>query len=120
VVGADGLPRDVRALDAPSPFSEAAVAAVRGQPFAPAERDGEAVAARIRLLIRFVDPGPAPEPAPLAAEQPPGASPASPAGGSPGASAASPAAPGEPAPLEVTVSGLRPNPPRRLTRAEVR
>src|SRR6185503_1821507 len=44
VVGIDGTPRDVRALDCAPPFSSAAEAAALGWRFAPAERNGQPVA----------------------------------------------------------------------------
>ncbi|HWO11104.1 MAG TPA: energy transducer TonB, partial [Polyangiaceae bacterium] len=73
VVGVDGVPSQVRALGGEPPFSLAAEAAVRGFRFAPAERNGRAVAAKIRLSIRFVDPtSPATGAAPPASA-PPGA-----------------------------------------------
>lgn len=108
VVGADGVPRDVQALDCESPFRQAAEAAATSWRFSPAERDGRAVAAKIRLQVRFIDPGP-PEPEP----EPPAAA-------APAAAVGSPS-PVPPPPAEVTVHGRTPTTSaRRLTRAEVR
>lgn len=112
VVGVDGVPSDVQALDGVPPFAEAAEAAAMGWRFAPAEVNGRPVAAKIRLQVNFIDPGPEPlaPPAPPAPPPPTGAVP-------PTAAAPSPA---PVQPLEVTVSGLRAERPRRMTRAEVR
>jgi hypothetical protein len=118
VVGVDGVPSDVRALDEVAPFAEAAEAAARAWRFTPALRDGAPIAAKIRLVVSFIDPGPEPEPAPAPVPQIPGdARPPS---------AAAPARPpsAERAevrePLEVTVAGRRATSVKRLTRAEVR
>jgi hypothetical protein len=134
VVGVDGVPSEVHALGGEPPFSSAAEAAAQNFRFAPAERDGRVVAARIRLLIRFVDPGPAPADAATAAEAP--ATPGVPAGGSehaaetaagaaprgtaPSSAAATPSSTAPEAALEVTVAGQRVSNGQRLTRAEVR
>jgi hypothetical protein len=116
VVGVDGVPSQVRVIDGVSPFAEAAEAAARAWRFAPAEVSGKIVAAKIRLKVSFIDPGPEPiEPetagAKTAAQAPGAAAPV----------AAPPRAPPVPdKPLEVTVSGLKGQTPRRMTRAEVR
>lgn len=132
VVGVDGIPSEVQALGGEPPFSSAAVTAAQSFRFLPAERDGRVVAARIRLLIRFVDPGPADAPeAPTPANEPmPGDAPEAPpvTGGAPVAadaassadSASTSPSPAPQAPLEVTVQGQRPGNGQRLTRAEVR
>jgi len=119
VVGLDGVPTDVRVIDGVSPFAEAAEAAAHQWRFAPAEVSGKVVAAKIRLTVSFIDPGPEPDEA-----APPAAS-----AGAPGPSAvADPNAPADidaappisEEPLEVTVSGLKAQTPKRMTRAEVR
>lgn len=124
VVGVDGVPTDVRVIDGVPPFAEAAEAAALGWRFAPAEVSGKVVAAKIRLKVRFIDPGPEPD-EPIAAD---------PAAPSPEANAASsslsapssspaPSSPGAPVPeepLEVTVAGLKAQAPKRMTRVEVR
>ncbi|MEO8182151.1 MAG: TonB-dependent receptor [Deltaproteobacteria bacterium] len=110
VVGKDGVPGDVLVLDCPAPFAQAAETAARGWRFAPAERKGTPVAAKIRWQVHFEDSAAAPEP-PVAGTQPTERAPATPS------AAAAPA----PTPLEVTVRGVRSNTgARRLTRAEVR
>jgi hypothetical protein len=117
VVGVDGVPTDVRVLDGVPPFAEAAEAAARAWRFVPAEVSGKVVAAKIRLKVSFIDPGPevveahAPEMATAAA--------ASDAGDSAAARAPEPG-PVPEEPLEVTVSGLKAQAPKRMTRAEVR
>lgn len=119
VVGVDGVPADVRALDGVAPFAEAAEAAARAWRFTPALRDGTPVAAKIRLLVSFIDP--TPEPAP-SSEAP--ASDASGALPSPSTTEPAPPPAAERAvvrePLEVTVEGRRETGSKRLTRAEVR
>lgn len=147
VVGVDGSARDVRVLDGVSPFAEAALRAATAWRFAPAERDGRPVAARIRLKLSFIDPAPesagasppasadaatapagaispAPPPmAPAGANPPASAAPATPPaanGAASTAASADPAASGPEAPLEVTVSGARAQRPKRMTRVEVR
>src|SRR5690606_26705044 len=118
VVGVDGVPTDVRVIDGVPPFAEAAEAAALGWRFAPAEVSGKVVAAKIRLKVRFIDPGPEPD-EPIAAD---------PAAPSPEANAASsslsapssspaPSSPGAPVPeepLEVTVAGLKAQAPKRM------
>lgn len=121
VVGVDGVPAAVRALDGVAPFAEAAEAAARAWRFSPALRDGTPVAAKIRLLVSFIDPTPEPEPepppeAPGAPPSPPGAAVTGPEAPAPGG--ASRAEVREP--LQVTVAGRRATSSKRLTRAEVR
>lgn len=104
VVGADGGVRSAKASAGASPFAEAAERAARTFRFAPAMRGGVAIAATIRLEIRFSPPvapvdEPASPPAPIAA----------------GADAASP-----PEPVEIEVRGARAARPGVLARAEVR
>lgn len=118
VVGVDGTPTDVRVIDGVPPFAEAAVSAAQSWRFAPAEVSGKAVAAKIRLKVSFIDPGP--EPAPSTATDGAAAG-AVPNGGAPSQASPAPAAPRQPeVPLEVTVSGLKMQTPKRMTRAEVR
>ena len=113
VVGVDGVPTDVRVLDGVSPFAEAAEAAAYGWRFAPAEVSGKVVAAKIRLKVSFIDPGP-----PLVESSAPEAAARAPGSAAPGTPAEPPPVPEEP--LEVTVSGLKAQSPKRMTRAEVR
>lgn len=113
VVGADGTPRDITTVEGAEPFASAAVEAVRGYTFTPAERGDTKVAARIRVDVSFSAP-PRPEPTPAqptsvdATVTPkPDSSP-----------------PPPPPPEEVRVVGARP-PPRtptehRMGRADVR
>jgi hypothetical protein len=133
VVGVDGTPRDVRVLDGVSPFAEAALAAAAAWRFAPAERGGQPVPARIRLKVSFIDPGPESVEASIPGSAGVGRGPDANSAGSPspppppgvenapsaGASA-NPPAPLPAEPLEVTVSGVRAQSPKRMTRAEVR
>ncbi len=120
VIGVDGIPRDVRVVDGVSPFAEAAEEAAKSWRFAPAERDGTPVAAKIRLQVSFIDPEPEPE-APES-KSPSSPSPAASSRAAPPGAAthqgAAPPAPEEP--LEVTVSGRRAETVKRMTRAEVR
>jgi len=62
-VAKDGTVSDVRVTTGLEPFSAAAAAAARGFRFSPAERDGKAVAAKIRFEIRFTEPRVEPPPA---------------------------------------------------------
>jgi hypothetical protein len=128
VVGVDGTASDVRVIDGEAPFAQAAEAAASGWRFAPAERNGKAIAAKIRLQVSFIDPHPV---GVDAASPPVSSDPAQPPVSPPAAGAAAPtdrvasAAPNEAAPpaqqpLEVTVSGIRSQRPKRMTRVEVR
>jgi hypothetical protein len=111
VVGLDGVPREVRVVEGVSPFAEAAEAAAKAWRFAPAQRGGQAVAAKIRLQVRFIDPGPEPEPELPATN--PDVGPAPPP-------ATNPPAPDFTQPEQVTVAGRRTASSKRLTRTEVR
>ena len=115
-VAKDGTVADVHVATGLEPFGTAAVEAARHFRFVPAERDGKALAARIRFEVRFVEPKAAESPsaAPVEATPPPAM------GGS------GPAPPPRPrkestAPPEVTVYGTRARPGGvSISRAEVR
>jgi TonB family protein len=131
-IGIDGYVKEAKAVEGDAPFASAAETAARSWRFEPATRDGRAVSARIRFLIKFTPPTPA-EPEP---EQPPPATDAGTsaagagAGGAPstGAAGASrqpgnkkPPAPAKPQAIEVTVYGRRAAPGAvSFGRAEVR
>jgi outer membrane receptor protein involved in Fe transport len=105
VISASGEVQAAQAVQGDEPFREKALAAASLWRFEPALRAGNAVAAKIRFLVRFTEPqlviAPNAEPT-----LPP--------------TAAEPAAP-VPAPIEVTVRGKFPPPlAQTLTRAEVR
>jgi TonB family protein len=86
VVDAEGAVSDVAVREGPSPFVEAAVAAVRTWRFAPATRGDTPIAARIAAVVTFHAPSqappaqavaPSPAPVPPASAGPAGAQPAS-------------------------------------------
>jgi hypothetical protein len=110
IVAADGSVRSVEAESGAEPFLAAALAGVLAWRFYPAEREGRAVAAKIRLEVTFHEPEPPPErepePALLTAAR----------------AGRATSAPAEAEPPEVVVLGDRPEPGRTatLTRAEVR
>jgi hypothetical protein len=113
VIAPDGTVRSATPEQEVPPFSEHAARAAAQFRFEPATRDGRAVAAKIRLEVRFVEPR-----APAASAEPP-REPESKAPVVPGIpKALAPPAP----PLEVLVRGERPEPSRTatLSRAEVR
>jgi hypothetical protein len=116
VVNADGSVRTAKALEPAEPFSgQAELAAFRFE-FEPAKRDGRAIAAKIRLEIRFHAPVPeTPSERPDEAIVPKSGTEASAVSGS--AEAAERAEPDE-----VVIRGKRPEPSRTatLTRTEVR
>ncbi|HEY6079106.1 MAG TPA: TonB-dependent receptor [Polyangiaceae bacterium] len=100
---------DARALAGEAPFRDAALAAAQGWRFAPAQRDGRPISARILYLVQFTPPAAEPEPEP------------------PASTAGTPAAPAEskpppkpsPPPVEIVVEGERPPPGSvTLTRQE--
>ncbi|HET7543314.1 MAG TPA: TonB-dependent receptor [Polyangiaceae bacterium] len=76
-IAKDGSVSDARVLAGEAPFTDAALMAAKGWRFEPAKRGEQAIAAKIRFLLRFVPPveestpeQPKPPPAPSA---PPGA-----------------------------------------------
>lgn len=69
VVAADGHVESARTIEGMPPFTARAEAAVTKYRFAPAEREGKAVRARVRMVVTFLPP---PPPAP---ERPPESSP---------------------------------------------
>ncbi|HEU5076311.1 MAG TPA: TonB family protein, partial [Polyangiaceae bacterium] len=99
LVSADGTVSDVTVVEGALPFSEQARLAVLAWRFAPAERAGSPVAARIRVRIDFRDPSGArvvpSAPAPVST------APDTPAESTPSAAAT------EATPVEITVSGAR-------------
>jgi len=106
VIGTDGAVRDARVLEGAEPFAAAALAAARQWRFEAARRGDAAVPARIRFQLRFREPERVPQPQPEAAPD----------------SASTPKNPDRPpVPIEVTVSGQRPEPlAQSFSRAEVR
>lgn len=70
-VGVAGAVVDARALSGEAPFRDAALDAVRSWRFAPAQRDGRPVAARIRYSVKFTPPPEQPETEPTAPQPPP-------------------------------------------------
>ena len=69
VVEADGRVSEAHVVSGEAPFAEAALAAVRATPFAPATRGGRPIAARIRVPLELLPPvelpdDPYPEPPP--------------------------------------------------------
>ena len=69
VVEADGRVTEAHVVSGEAPFAEAALAAVRATPFAPATRGGRPIAARIRVPLELLPPvelpdDPYPEPPP--------------------------------------------------------
>lgn len=99
LVQADGTVSDVTVVGGAPPFSEQARRAVLGWRFVPAQRDGVAAAARIRVRIEFDDPSDTLAAPPPSTKAP--AAPVTPVQTAPAAGAA------ETAPLEITVSGAR-------------
>lgn len=99
VVQADGTVSDVTVVGGAPPFSEHARQAVLGWRFVPAQRDGVAVAARIRVHIGFDDPSET-----LAVPGAPTKAPAPPA--TP-AEQTAPAAGTAPAPVEISRSATQ-------------
>jgi TonB family protein len=111
VVGKDGAVETARAVSGDEPFAKVAVTAAQGWRFAPAQRNGVAVRARIRMAVKFTEPEvvePEPEPEPKPKPVP-----------TPGAKPAPEEKPAEP-PVEVVVTGKRADTSQRLSRAEVR
>ncbi|HEY6723567.1 MAG TPA: TonB family protein [Polyangiaceae bacterium] len=101
LVRVDGSVADVSIVEGKQPFSEHARAAVLDWRFVPAQRAGEAVAARVRVHIDFREPPrETAEPAAAAVTATAAAPPAS-------AKAPAPQAPAPQAPVEITVSGMR-------------
>lgn len=115
VVNADGTLGSAEVLEGVEPFAAAAVAASPRWTFEPATRDGKAIKAAIKAVIRFVAKAPAaPDLLP-----PPGSAGPEPSARKEGEGA--PAAPPAPPPLEVTIQGAIPAPGAiSLARAEVR
>lgn len=62
VVAADGHVREVKNADGAMPFADAAKTAVLTWVYVPATRNGEPIAATIRVLVHFVAPKPAAPP----------------------------------------------------------
>ncbi len=110
IIEADGSIGEVKSVDGGEPFASAAIEAVRQYRFEPARRGDKTVRARIRMVVGFTPP----EPAPRQEEEP----------------APAEALPVEPASPtahvdEVTITGTRAKPlstptEHRLGRAEVR
>lgn len=117
VVAKDGTVSDVTVVSGAEPFASAAVGAARGFTFTPAERDGKAVPARIRLIVEFPQPV-TPEAEPAAPPSTAAPDTAPPATAAPSAPSSAPPAPEEP--LEVSVEGRKHLGARGFTRAEVR
>ena len=115
VVDETGAVRSATAVEPNEPFSSEAEVAALSWRFEPATRDGQPITARIRFEVIFRPPEPAPEQEPAA----PSTAPQPDVAGRP-ISEPQPPKPDEP--LDVTVTGQRPEPGRTasLTRAEVR
>jgi len=114
-VNVDGTVRSAIPAEPNEPFSSQAAQNALGWRFEPATRDGQPVAARVRLEVIFRTPATA------AAAESEGGARASKSDAS-GAPPAPPAPPTTPSPIEVTVRGARPETSRTATisRAEVR
>ena len=105
----DGDVTKAVALEGDEPFTSRAVASARTWKFQPATRDGKAIAAKIRYLVRFVPPhdeAEAEPTAPVAAQAAPGAKP-------------DPNKPAEPKPYEIVVVGERAPIRHELARTEI-
>ncbi|MEJ2435200.1 MAG: TonB family protein, partial [Pseudolabrys sp.] len=61
VIDAQGRVTRALAISGERPFAAHAVAAARRWRFRPATRDGKPVEAKLRFLLRFTEPAPAPE-----------------------------------------------------------
>jgi TonB family protein len=107
----DGGVEKLTIVSGEEPFATAALTAAAKFRFAPGTRDGEPVATRVRVELRFHEPQPEPEPeAPTSAPAP-----------APGPGTAEKPVVAEPPVTEVIVHGVRPEAPKTtLTRAEVR
>src|SRR5579872_1522610 len=71
LVDASGAVADVAVQGEPSPFTEAAVAAVKTWSFVPATRNGAPVSARISAVVTFRAPAPEPPPPSVPLLEPP-------------------------------------------------
>lgn len=111
VIDKAGAVVNVRVVEGEPPFADAAAHAARAWRFAPARRNGEAVAARIRFAVDFAATVPQP------ATEPPAPSTPSPRAGS--APSEAPAEP-PPPPMEIEVQGERQSGARQISRAEAR
>src|SRR3954470_2021747 len=109
---ADGDVSKAVAIEGDEPFTSRAVEAVKRWKFQPATRDGKAIAAKIRYLVRFVPPRDEPEAPPDAATPDPGAPKSASA---PGAQSQ----PTEPKPYEIVVVGERAPIRHELARTEI-
>ncbi|HYQ15174.1 MAG TPA: TonB family protein, partial [Polyangiaceae bacterium] len=89
------------AIEGDEPFTSSAVTAAKAWKFEPATRDGKAIAAKIRFLVRFVPPRDVPEPETPAAPQ------------------TKPDAKPEPKPYEILVVGERAPIRHELARTEI-
>lgn len=104
VVGVEGRITAAQSISGPEPFASAAVAAADGFRFSPALRDGQAMAARIRVRVDFVPPV-VEELTPLPAEP---------------IAVGDPETPPPPPPVVVSVHGRLPVGVKKLGRGEVR
>ncbi len=109
-LSAEGAVTKADAIEGDEPFASAAVEAAKSWKFQPATRDGKALAAKIRFLVRFVPPREISEPEPEPAA-------ALPETAKPGA-AKVPKNP-EPAPFEIVVVGERAPIRHELARTEI-
>ena len=111
-LSAAGAVTNATVIEGDEPFAARALDAAKAWKFQPATRDGKAIAAKIRYLVRFVPPRdiePEPEPAtapPATETRPPGSKPA-------------PPKPAEPAPYEIIVVGERAPIRHELARTEI-
>ncbi|HMI85391.1 MAG TPA: energy transducer TonB [Polyangiaceae bacterium] len=118
-VGRDGAVAEVRAIEGDEPFASSATAAAGAWKFEPAQRRGQAVAARIRFEVQFHEP-----PRDATSEAPETNAPSGSSTAPPGNAANTgpdAAARAAPRPTEITIVGER-SPPgvSTFTRAEVR
>lgn len=121
VIGRDGAVRSVDIDRGEEPFASAAKAAAMTWRFSPGTRGGEPINAKIKMVITFHAPKPAPPDEEPLSGAPSGAPPATPSGVTPATPSKKSPAPEPPKPIEVTILGER-TPPSvtTLTRAEVR
>jgi TonB family protein len=112
-LSAQGDVTNATVIEGDEPFAARALEAARAWKFQPATRDGTAIAAKIRYLVRFVPPRDVSEPEPEPAA--PATGPETPATGSKPA----PAKPVEPAPYEIIVVGERAPIRHELARTEI-
>ena len=118
LVDPEGKVERAVAVSGSAPFTTRAEADARAWRFEPATRDGQPMAAKVRLLVRFTEPEPEPASEPTLGSSPTTGAEPEPAG--PEAPAEAPEKPPAPDEIEVLILGERQPLRQRLGRAEVR